>query len=431
MVWQVSAVTLTSALIGAGIGGAIGGTAGSIGGALGGAALQQFAGKALGAFAGPLGGIVGGIAGSVLGGLFKSKKQGSSTLMIGSDGKAYGSDAVGKGSDAKKAADQLSGSLAGQLNGLAEQLGATLGSASVSIGYRPGHKAPAYRVDESGSGKVTGVLAFETEAEAIAYALKDAIKDGVLVGLSDFAQKAVNALDIDAAVALVGAFKNITDELDAMNDPLGASVRSLNSDLDSVVKQMNKVGANSTDLAKVEELRSKKLAQILEDNLSSVRDFQKYLNGDAGGVTLAAQLATAQATFAGFKTDIAAGKTVDQDKFTAAGQEVNSLASQLFGSSTPLYQSIKDDLSKTTMALIANVTNAVNGAAGITAISPTVDPATTAVTDQTATLAAIGYTTNDLLAANNALLMKLVANGGYQYEASAGATSVNGRMVLV
>ncbi|MEG8031896.1 tape measure protein [Sphingomonas aurantiaca] len=425
------ASTLTSALIGAGIGGAIGGTAGSIGGALGGAAMQEFAGKALGAFAGPLGGIVGGIAGSVLGGLFKTEKNGSSTLMIGADGQAYGSDAVGKGSDAKKAAQQLSGSLAGQLNDLATTLGATLGNASVSIGYRPGHKDPAYRVDTSGSGKVTGVQAFESEAEAIAYALKDAINDGVLVGLSDFAQKAINSLDIDAAVSLVGAFKNITDELDAMNDPIGAAVRSVNSDLNSLVSQMNKVGANGTDLAKVEELRSKKLAQIMEDNLSSIRDFQKYLNGEAGGVTLAAQLANAQATFAGFKTDIAAGKTVDQEKFTAAGQEVNSLASSLYGSATPFYQSIKDDLSKTTMALVANVTNAVNGAAGITAISPAVDPATTAVTDQTATLAKIGNTTNDLLAANNALLMKLVANGGYQYEPSAGATSVNGKVQLV
>lgn len=425
------ASTLTSALIGAGIGGAIGGTAGSIGGALGGAAMQEFAGKALGAFAGPLGGIVGGIAGSVLGGLFKTEKNGSSTLMIGADGQAYGSDAVGKGSDAKKAAQQLSGSLAGQLNDLATTLGATLGNASVSIGYRPGHKDPAYRVDTSGSGKVTGVQAFESEAEAIAYALKDAINDGVLVGLSDFAQKAINSLDIDAAVSLVGAFKNITDELDAMNDPIGAAVRSVNSDLNSLVSQMNKVGANGTDLAKVEELRSKKLAQIMEDNLSSITDFQKYLNGDAGGVTLEAQLKAAQATFAGFKTDIAAGKTVDQDEFTAAGQEVNSLSSQLFGTGGPLYQSVKDDLTKTTMALVANVTNAVNGAAGITAISPAVDPATTAVTDQTATLAKIGNTTNDLLAANNALLMKLVANGGYQYEPSAGATSVNGKVQLV
>ena len=417
------ASSLTAALVGAGIGGALGGTAGSIGGALGGAAAKELLGKTLGSFAGPIGGIVGGLAGSLVGGLFKKKKEGSSTLMIGDDGVAYGSDAVGKGSSAKKAADQLSSSLAGQLNSLAQTLGGSLGNANVSIGYRPGHKAPAYRVDTSGSGKLTGVEAFETEAEAIAYALKDAIKDGVLVGLSDFAQKAVKALDVDAAVALVGAYKNITDELDAMSDPIGSAMRSVNSDLDSLVSQMTKVGASGTDLARVEEYRSKKMAQILEDNLSSLRDFQKALSGDAGGVTLANQLASAEATFNGFKTDILAGKTVDQDKFTAAGSEVNSLASQLYGSSTSQYQAYRSDLNSVTAALIQNITKAVNGDTAGKVM--TIDPQVTAVTDQTTALVAVGNTTNDLLRQ----VIEKIGVGGLAVNDN-GSVSQNGRVAM-
>ncbi len=424
------ASTLTSALIGAGIGGAMGGTAGSIGGALGGAAAQELFGKTLGAFAGPLGGIIGGLGGSLIGGLFKSKKQGSSTLQIGADGKAYGSDAVGKGSSAKAAAAQLSGGLAGQLNSLAETLGATLGTANVSLGYRPGHKAPAYRVDTTGRGGVKGnqVLAFESEAEAIAFALKDAIQDGVLVGLSDFAQKAVNALDIDAAVDLVGAYKNITSELDAMNDPLGASVRSLNSDLDSLVKRMTGVGASGTDLAKVEEYRAKKLNQIMEDNLSSIKDFQKSLMGDQGGVTLANQLAAAQTEYNKYRTDILAGKTVDQDKFTAAGSEVNSLASQLYGSVTQQYQSIRTDMLAVTNALIANVSNAVNGFNPGSNIA-SIDANRTDIADQTAVLAGYAATGNDLLGEVVALLKQGVAIGG-NYSGGAESVAINGRVAM-
>lgn len=423
------ATAVAGALVGAGIGGALGGTAGSLGGALGGAAMTQFAGKALGAFAGPLGGIIGGIGGSLIGGLFKKKKEGSSTLMIGDDGVAYGSDAVGKGSSAKKAADQLSSSLAGQLNSLAETLGGSLGSANVSIGYRPGHKAPAYRVDTSGGGKVTGVEAFETEAEAIAFALKDAIKDGVLVGLSDFAQKAVNALDVDAAVALVGAYKSITDELDAMGDPIGASVRSLNSDLDSLVKQMTKVGASGTDLAKVEEYRSKKLAEIIEQNLSSLNDFKKVLNGEGSGVTVNDRFLAAQSVYQGFKKDILAGKTVDQEKFTAAGNDVNALAASMYGTSTSQYQLVRSDLTATTNALVDLITNSVNGAAGVAANVTPIDPVAAQITDQTNVLAQIGTTSNDLLAQQNALIRQLIAqndNGG-----AGGASSKNGRIALV
>lgn len=419
------AAAMTSAMIGAGIGGAIGGTAGSIAGALGGAALQQFAGKAVGAFAGPLGGIVGGIAGSVLGGLFKSKKQGVSTISF-ADGVATGGEATGKGSAALKQANALGGSLAGQLNSIADTLGATLGNASVSIGYRPGHKDPAYRVDTGGGGKVTGVKAFESEAEAIAYALKDAINDGVLVGLSDFAGKAVKALDIDAAVSLVGAFKNVTDELDAMADPIGASVRSMNTDLDSLVKQMTKVGASGSDLAKVEELRSKKLAQILEENLSSIRDFQKNINGEGGGVTLSKQLENAQTVFNGFKKDILAGKAVDQEKFTAAGSDVNSLSSQLYGTATSQYQAMRSDLNAVTANLIQNITNAVNGGTASNVVA--IDPTTTAISDQTKILAQGQATANEYLAQIAAALKS--QTGSSSSSGTSQSVAVNGRVAM-
>lgn len=416
------AQTLTAAMVGAGIGGAIGGTAGSIGGALGGAAMKEFAGKALGAFAGPLGGIIGGLAGSLIGGLFKSKKQGTSTLMIGDDGLAYGGTATGKGSAAKKQAQAMGGSLAGQLNDIASSLGATLGSANVSIGYRPGHKDPAYRVDTSGKGRVTGVQAFETEAEAIAFALKDALQDGVLVGLSDFAQKAVGALDIDAAVSLVNAFKNITDELDAMNDPIGAGVRSINKDLDSLRDQMVKVGASANDLGSIEQLRSKKLAAYLEQTLQPLTDLQKSFNSTESGTPLKKQLDTARAEYERYKTDISLGKTVDQDKYSSAASTVNSLTAQLYGTAGSLYTDVKSDLSTTTASLATLITNMVNG--GGTAGTTTVDPTTTAISEQTAQLVGVA---NQQLAEQqrtNALLKAMTANDN----SNGGVKTVNGRM---
>ena len=186
---------------------------------------------------------------------------------------------------------------------------------------------------------------------------------------------------------------------------------------------MTKVGASGTDLARVEEYRSKKMAQILEDNLSSLRDFQKALSGDAGGVTLANQLASAEATFNGFKTDILAGKTVDQDKFTAAGSEVNSLASQLYGSSTSQYQAYRSDLNSVTAALIHNITKAVNGDTAGKVM--TIDPQVTAVTDQTTALVAVGNTTNDLLRQ----VIEKIGVGGLAVNDN-GSVSQNGRVAM-
>jgi len=171
---------------GSAVGGALGKVAGDALGKTVASTIGGTLGKTLGGAAGPLGAIAGGIVGSVIGGLFKKSTSGSSTLTFGSDGLAAGT-AKGNGTAEKAAASASANSVAGSLNRIAEALGGTVtGAGSVSLGYRPGHKAGAYRVDPTGQGNVKGgsVMAFATEEEAVRAAIADALSDGVIGGIS-------------------------------------------------------------------------------------------------------------------------------------------------------------------------------------------------------------------------------------------------------
>ncbi len=318
---------------------------------------SKLGGAAGGLVGGPIGSIVGSLAGGIIGGLFKKSKQASAGFELDDSGKIQAVKATGKGSKEIEVAQQLADSVASSLNGIAERLGGTItGAGGVSIGYRPGHSAGAYRVDTTGAGKLTGVQAFEDAADAIAFAIKDALADGAITGLSDLAKKALNAIDIDSAVSLVEAFTKIKDAMDSINDPIGSAVLTVNRDLDSLIAQMNKVGASSADLATVETYRSKQLADILTNAKSTLTDFKTdTLMGDGSGVTKVQQLAAKMAELEGFRANIANGTAIDQDKFTAVGQAILALDRDLYGSSSTKTQAAYADLTALTNAALANV----------------------------------------------------------------------------
>lgn len=379
-----------------GIGSAVGG---AMAGAQMGSMIGDF-GKMLGANAGfqkgsKIGGTIGGLTGnpviaagaSVIGGLigslFSKPKQASAGLSV-VDGVAVGGKASGNGKAALSTATALAGNVASGINSIATQLGATIGTlAGVSVGYRPGHKAGAYRVDTTGGGKLTGVAAFETEAEAIAFAIKDAIADGALTGLDDIINKALKSMDIDSALAFAGQWKDFTAEFDAMKDPIGAAVRSVITPLDSLRDTMVKLGANSTDLAKVEEYRSATLKDLLKEQLSSLNDFKKALSGDGSGVSALDQLNANLAEFKSFQDRIAAGdSSVDQSAFTSLGQQILSGAGDVYGTSGPVFQGIRSMLLGVTDAFMTNVTTSFNAANANASVEAAIGAQTSAVVSQ-------------------------------------------------
>jgi len=418
--------TLTSALVGAGIGGAMGGTAGSIGGALGGAAFKELFGKALGSFAGPIGGIVGGLAGSLIGGLFKKAPKGKAIITSGTD-----STVSGNKSGVRNALSGSASSVQAGLADIASQLGGEVGNFMVSIGkYKDNYRVSgsgASNVDTKKSKKISNLIYDgKDESEAIAVAIRNAISDGAITGISDLADKAIRTLGADAAISLAQRFKSMTDDLDALTDPIGSAVRSINGDLDSLKKAMVGVGASSSDLALVEQARGKKLQALLEEELSPLKDFQKSLNTSEFGTPMAKQLETAKTAFEAMKADIAAGKTVDKDKFTSVASEYNSLGASLYGSAGPLYQAIKGDVSAVTTSLMGNITNAVG-------LNPS-DPTIKAMDNQTATLSNILNTQVAATEKQTAVLQEFLdrygSGFGYGFDYSGGGKSFNGRVAM-
>ncbi len=414
--------------IGQAVGGAMAGY--QMGSAIGG--LGQALGMNKGFNSGAkIGGTIGGITGnpiiaagaSVIGGLigslFHKPKYGTASLTGAGDPTITGN----KGS-AKAAAGDAAGAVQSGLANIASALGGMVGNYSLAIGTYDGK----WRVrDDAYSGKLkfkgsakNGLHDFGKDGAeaAIAYAIKNAISDGAIQGISDFAKKALNALDPDAAIALVQSFKAITDELDAMNDPIGAAVRAINTPLDSLVKQMQAVGASSTDLAKIEEYRSKKLDAALKEQLSGLNSFLDALKGEGSGVSKLDRLNADLAKFAEYQTRIKAGdSTVDQGEFTNLGQSIFGLARDVYGTATSQFQDIRAMLTSTTEGLSSNVTDAFNTAAGR-------GDTTSAVQAGAQAMVSEQVITNDLL---RQLLAQQQANdngyqtpNGYQYYARNG-----------
>jgi hypothetical protein len=378
----------------AGLGKAIGlktsKTGGQIGGAIGGAAF------------GPIGAAVGGTLGSIIGGLFKKPKEASATFSV-VDGQVVAGAGKGNGKAAIGTATALAGDVASGINEIASQLGASIGSLGVSVGYRPGHKAGAYRVDETGAGKLTGVAAFETQAEAVAYAIKTAIAQGALTGLPDLINKAIKSMDIDSAIEFAGQWKSLMADFDSMTDPIGSAVRSIIDPLKAMRATMVSVGASTEDLTKIDTYRDMKLKEALKSQLSSINDFMKALKGEGSGATQVSRLEADMAEFKSYQDRIAAGdSSVDQSAFTSLGQEIFGLAKDVYGTATSQFQDIRSMLTSTSQNLVDNVTADFNSAAGIT-------DATSIVASQDATTKAIAASSAAQVAATNAQTNAVVA----------------------
>lgn len=348
--------------LGATLGGALGGEAGkAIGPALA-SAVGGTLGKTLGSAAGPLGAIAGGIIGNVVGGLFKKTKQGSSTITFGSDGLAAGT-ATGNGTAEKAAASASANSVVGSLNRIAEALGGSVtGAGSVSIGYRPGHKDGAYRVDTTGSGRLTGVLAFATEEEAIRAAIADALQDGVIGGISDASKRILAAGgDLEKAITKAALIEAVPKDLKAMVDPLGAAIDDLNRKFQKTVDALKEGGATAEQMADAQKLYDLQLEQVKSSTAvaaTGLKDFLKSLQiGSASPLSARDREAAALADLSTYLTKIDAGEAIDQGKYQDAAKTYLDIERELYGSTSKFFEAF-DAVQASTAKAIATIDNA-------------------------------------------------------------------------
>lgn len=392
-------------VLGSALGGVLGNEAGK---ALGGTIKEAVGGglgKLLGGAAGPLGSIVGGIAGSIVGNLFRSTPKGSAGINV-ANGSIAATKASGNNKDATSQAASLAGSVAQGLTQIADQLGALItGTTDVQIGVYDGK----WRVNDHGGAiggvKGSGAISFDTQEQAISYAISDALKDGVLSGISNASLTILRSgQDLSAAISKAMMIEQIPKDLKAMLDPVGAAVDELNRKWAKTVAALNEGGASAEQMAQAQQLYDLQLAQVKNSTAAASQTLKDFLTslkiGSNSPYALRDQEATALAALKPFLDQIGSGQAIDQSKYQAAAQSYLDIERQLYGSTQGYFDAL-DAVQAATNKAIAQIDN-------VTPIGAAVEsPFVKATADSTAKTADAVAQGNEIAAQNAELLARL------------------------
>lgn len=381
-------------------------------------AMGSAIGGALGSFAGPLGSAIGGALGGVVGGLLKKTRWATGQIDLVNGGLGAGS-VDGNKASYRDNASTAGGAVGSSVQEIADALGAVIsGDPRVSIGQYKGD----WRVSSTGrtgklKGKYSDVTDFGDDAEsAVAYAAMLAIQQGVLSGLSSFADRALKnstETNFETVLSVATQYETMMKELAAYDDPLGAAIDNVNSGLDKLISQMKSYGATAEDLSNVERYRTIQLDKIIADQTSSLRALQKTLNGEGSGKTVLQRLNSSLDEYAGYQADLASGQSIDNDAFASLANEIFGLAGSAYGSSTGQFQSILSMLKSDNAAAISATEDRVMASqdAAAAAQQRLVEQNAAAAQQRDQQLAEQAKA-NALSAEQNALLRELVARGG-------------------
>lgn len=355
------------------------------------------AGSAIGSLTplGPLGGAIGGLIGGTLGGLLKKTPRGYAT--IGGEGGDL--RIVGAGGNSKNAREQgnkAAGATLTSLDQIAAALGGTYDASRGRVSI--GRSGDSWHVDASGQGKLKksqGGFDFDDDYEAaVRFATMDLIKDGVLQGISDAAQRILQSGD-DIEIALEKALmiEELPKRLKARLDPLGAALDDIDAQFTKLTAVLKEGGASAEQIAQARQLWELERADAIKEigNASSVlRDYLKTLRiGADSPLSLRTQAVEAEAAMAPFIAQIrkaedakakydqvvasggsaadikaakdaatAAASAIDQNGFRDSAALFLDIARQLGGSTNSFFDQF-DRIQGLTNNAIALVENAV------------------------------------------------------------------------
>lgn len=387
----------------------IGGTIASIGKALGVKTSKlggQIGGAIGGAVGGPIGSLIGGTIGSLVGGLFKKTK--FATAVV-SGVRSENISTSGNSASREKAATGSGGAIGKTIQSIADQLGGSVGAFRVSIGtYKD-----EFRVSNTGrtgklKNKYSDVKNFgkDGEAEAIAYAIQEAIKQGAIKGIRAATQRLLTSSDdLESALKDAVDFENVFKTVEQRANPTKYAMTQLGKEFERLTELFKRAGASSEEFATLGEYFRQETKAVLESVTEGLRKFRDDLiGGEASYKSPTARLAIANTRFSELEAQIASGKFVDQNTFTEAGQALQALARQVYGS-TPEFQAYQARLLEATEKLIANAETEAN----------TLQPVIDALNTQTNAATTIGNQTNALLEA--------IVNGAALGSAPSGGTA--------
>lgn len=338
------------------------GTGAAIGGAIGNAILPG------------IGGFIGGALGGTIGGFFKKTPKGSSTITSVTEDAAYSGS--GKLRDAVSG---LASSVQGSLSSIAEALGADVGAFRVSIGQRK----KSFVVDPTGAGRTkgSGVLKFDNEEDAVMAALRDALADGAIKGISAAAQRILQqGKDVQAQLEKAVLIESIPKLLKARTNPVAAALDELNDKWERTVAALKEGAASAEQFADAEKLYQLEREEIMKAANDNVRDFISSLNfGSSSGLSLRDQATNARAQLQPYLDKIGRGDIagIDRDKYLSAAEAYREIMRAMEGSGSG-YFAVVDELRQASQSL---VDQSETGAASAAARDPFAEATAAATRD--------------------------------------------------
>lgn len=360
------------------LGGGLGGILGSIGG--------------ISSALGPVGSLLSpalSIVGGLVGGLFKKTKSASAGLSF--DNGSVSAGAASGTASRQAGASTLAGAVADGLSGIAQQLGAQItGSSNVKIGtYKDQIRVSTNGTPIGGKGS-SGAITFKDESEAISYAIRDAINDGVFTGLSEAVKRALQSnSDVDKAVA--EALK--VQEVEKLIGGLGSALKAQFDAFDSTANERLRIARQyGLDVVAIEKLNAQQrtdlVDQTLKARIGSLSDFLQSIKfGDLFEGTASDRRAALQTEIAKVQKDAEAGKDGAADQLASLYSQLVSTSREAYGTAGGEFTTDRTNAVSAVEKVIQMETQRVNSAAGLTQ----------ATTDAVKLVASGVDETNDLL----------------------------------
>jgi hypothetical protein len=289
-------------------------------------------------------------------GVFSSTKRGSATLGY-SGGELSTAATRGNSSSYIAASSSAMDSVGSSLERIAEMLGGDVtGAGSVSLGQRDGK----WRGDPSGQGITKtkkGAIDFgEDQEAAIRWAISEALRDGVISGISDAAKRLLQSgKDLEKAIAKALMIEEIPKLLKARLDPVGAALDALNEKWDKTVAALKEGGATAEQTAEAQQLYKLELEDTIAKTAAASASLKEFLDslkmGSDSPYSLRQQEETARAALQPFLDKIAAGESIDQDQYQQTAQTYLDIERQLYGSTDQFFAAMDLIMAATNKAI--------------------------------------------------------------------------------
>jgi hypothetical protein len=355
-----------------------------------------------------------GLLPSLLKSLFGGAKYGNASFQNGV------MNVNGNSGDMKTAAGTGGDSLLSSLNQIADSLGATLGAFNVSLGQTDGK----WRISTTGrtgelKSKYSDVQVFgkgdEAYQQALEAAVRDAISDGAITGISQAAQNILKAGgDLQKAIEKAALIQSIPKRLKQMTDPVGYAIDELNAEFTKIVDALKLGSASAAEFADAQKLydlkRAEAIKQASEQMTSALRGLLNDLTTGNDALSLRERQTSAVAKYDPLRARVEAGDATAFNDFADAARALLDIERQMFGSQSGYFDRLAE-VTGISRAAVAGQDALISGASGAASPFAANDNVTSSIDSQTGVLVN-GFTgLESQLAAVNQNLGALIAQG--------------------